>query len=294
MFALLLLACTGDDPAVDDSAATDDTGEVVDTAPQPPTPAAYSGGTCPTLEAGWNDAFLSADVERRFNLVLPPDPDGAGVLFVFHWLGGSAAQFLNYTPVADLAEQNDLILVVPDSCCGAFEWPFTPNEDPTPDLTFFDDALSCLSEQHSVDLSRVYATGMSAGGLWTSFLTMHRAEALAATAPLSGGTEGAMLWTEPARPLPVLLTWGGENDTFGSGGTQLSFHDANLAFSADLTESGSWVGHCVHDLGHDIHPDSIDYLATFFGDHVWGQPSPYADGFPSSFPDWCGLPGEVW
>ncbi|MCB9797062.1 MAG: hypothetical protein H6741_30625 [Alphaproteobacteria bacterium] len=289
MFLLTaLLACATPEP-VDSAAPKPET-------PTPPEPEAYSGGSCPTLEQGRNEGFLSADVEREFLLQLPENPEGAPVVFVWHWLGGSASQFFQYTDIEErLTEELGAIVVAPESCCSPVEWLFVPGQDPTPDLTLFDDLLSCLDEQYSVDLDRVYTTGMSAGGLWSSFLAIHRAETLAAAAPLSGGTEGALEFETPARPLPVLLTWGGESDTIGGNGINLDFHEANLAFSADLQASGSWVGHCVHSMGHTIHPDSLDILVPFFRDHRWSDTTPpWALGMPEELPDWCGLPGDVW
>lgn len=288
LILLSLLACEPDP-------ASDDTSDSAPAAPAPPEPEAYSGGACPILEEGRNDGFLSADVEREFLLELPEDPQGAPVVFAWHWLGGNARQFFSYTDIEErLPEELGAIVVAPDSCCSPVEWSFVPSQDPTVDLTFFDDMVSCLHSQYDVDLDRIYTTGMSAGGLWSSFLAIHRSETLAAAAPLSGGTEGALEYDTPERKLPVLLTWGGESDVIG-GGVNLDFHEANLAFSADLQADESWVGHCVHSQGHTIHPDSLDVLVPFFRDHRWSDAAPpWSAGMPEELPSWCGMPGEVW
>ena len=49
------------------------------------------------------------------------------------------------------------------------------------DFALFDKMLPCLSDQFRIDPKAVFATGHSAGGLMTSFLTMHRSDVLAAT-----------------------------------------------------------------------------------------------------------------
>lgn len=284
LFALLFVACT--DEAKDDS-PVDTTPE----APTPPEPAAYSGGECPELVDGRNDGFLSAGIERSFLLFLPPEPQGAPVVTAWHWLGGTAAEMAQVMRLRGWAEATGNIVVVPDSCCGTFEWPFIENEDATADETLFDDLVSCLHGQFDADLNRIHATGMSAGGLWTSHLIQHRGGVLASAAPLSGGTEGAMVFDAPERPIPVLLTWGGENDE----AVGLDFNQANIAFSQQLRDSGSWVGECVHSRGHTIPSQSGDYLARFFADHTWDEAAPpYAEGFPTGddFPEWCRVATE--
>lgn len=292
VIALLWLACAGPAPSGDDTEAPDSPVAP----PTPPEPPAYSGGTCPALVDGRNEAFPSGGEEREFLLYLPENPEGAPVVFAWHWLGGSAASIVNTMDLRpELVDAGGAVVIAPESCCGSFEWGFTPTDDPTPDLTLFDDLLRCVWEQHNIDLDRVYTTGMSAGGLWSSFLLQRRAEHLAAAAPLSGGigdvTEGnpIMEYQPPARPLPVLLTWGGTSDMYGP----YSFHNGSLELSAELRALGSWVGECQHDGGHTIPDGATQYVWRFLQDHRWSDTAaPYAAGFPEGvFPEWCTLPG---
>jgi poly(3-hydroxybutyrate) depolymerase len=146
--------------------------------------------------------------------------------------------------------------------------------------------LSCLWQQYDVDLDRVGATGMSAGGLWTSYLTLHRAEWLSATAPLSGGTFPGGYET-PASPIPVLLTWGGPRDTYST----LSFDDTTRDMLDRLRADGHFVVACEHDRGHTLPPGGIGYAYQFLMDHPRGvSPEPYAAGLPAGFPAWCAQP----
>ena len=283
MIWTLLFACVGADDVSDKG---DDTAAEVVSAPEPPTPPAYSGGECPEIVEGSNTGFLSAGQERSFEVKLPENAEGAPVIFAWHWLGGTASQIMRYMSLGDWAEAG-AIVVAPDSCCGTFEWSFTASDDPAVDLTFYDDLLSCVNQQFSPDLSRVYTTGMSAGGLWTSYLLMHRADSLAAAAPISGGTAELMEFNPPARPLPVLLTWGGESDVYGV----YSFDVGSRELSADLLSQGSWVGHCVHDGGHTIPDGATETIWRFFQDVSFSDGDPgYAAPFPEPMPAWCGLP----
>lgn len=289
MLVLLWIACAG--PSPEDSGPPP-------APPTPPEPAAYSGGSCPALVEGRNEAFPSGGQEREFLLYLPEQPAGAPVVFAWHWLGGTAAQIVNYMDLNDAyVDVGGAVLIAPESCCGTFEWGFAPTDDPGPDLTLFDDLLRCVWEQYDVDLDRVYTMGMSAGGLWTSYLLQRRAEHLAAAAPISGGigdvTEDnpIMEYTPPARALPVLLTWGGSSDMYGP----YSFHNGSLELSAELRAIGSWVGECQHDGGHTIPDGATEYVWRFLSDHRWTDTTPpYAQGLPAgAFPSWCTVPGEA-
>ena len=167
----------------------------------------------------------------------------------------------------------------------SFEWAFLSEPTDNVDLQFFEDLLSCVHEQYWVDMDRVFSTGMSAGGLWTSYLTIHQAEWLAATAPFSGGS-AADIYVAPVRPLPVLLTWGGPTD-FAVG---FNFHTANLTFRDELVSDGSFVIECEHDDGHVPPPGGKDYAWRSFEDHPKGvDPLPYDGDLPDDYPVFCGI-----
>ncbi len=127
---------------------------------------------------------------------------------------------------------------------------------------------------------------MSAGGLWTSYLTIHRSEELASTAPLSGGAD-SWSYATPARDIPVLMTWGGPTDLYGT----YSFDDASRYMSDALQADGHFVIECIHDLGHDIPNEADDYLWPFLEAHPRGvDPLPFAQSLPGYFAGWCAIP----
>lgn len=274
--ALLLLACGEQD-------GSDDTGAAASTE-QRPAPA-YSLETCPLLEDG-GQAFPTGDSSYDVRLYLPPDPQGAPVIFAWHWLGGTAAGIARTLGLDDLAEEQGVVVIAPESDGSPYEWHFLDDPQDNPDLLLFEDLLACAHDQWAVDLDRIFTTGMSAGGLQATYLTMHRAEWLAASAPLSGGIiEG--FYATPAWPLPVLLTWGGPSDESNG----LSFHDAALLFSQELQDDGSFVIECEHDLGHDIPDEAGAYVWRFFQDHPMSAvEEPYSSGLPGEFPSWCRVP----
>jgi len=275
--AALLAACP---------AQSDDDDDTAEPTPAPRPGPEYSEGTCPELRNGWNDDFRSAGLDRSFKMLLPEEPEGAPVVFTWHWLGGTAEEILEFVDFDELPDDEGAIVVSPSSSGSQFEWEFLADPTDNIDLQFFEDMLSCIHERYTVDMDRIYATGMSAGGLWTSYLTIHESEWLASTAPISGGASEDV-WVPPVRDLPVMLTWGGPTD-FAVG---FNFHSANQEFSELLQGRGSFVTECEHTGGHTIPDGAKDTIWRWFEDHPMDiEEEPYADELPGSFPSYCAIP----
>ena len=289
MLLFLLAACAptsssvgdDDDAANDDDAAADDDDATEELDPDLP---GYSGDACPALEDGDNRAWPSGGEERDFRLLLPDEPEGAPLLFAWHWLGGSADDIINYMDLESYADQGAVVIAA-DSRGLSVEWDSLGPAEGNGDLILFDDLLTCAWQQFGVDVDRVHSFGMSAGGLWTTYLTMHRAEWHASTAPLSGGAD-ANSYVTPAAQIPVLVSWGGASDMYGP----FSFDTSSRYFIDRLREDGHFVAECMHSNGHQLPPDSTDYLWTWFEAHERGaEDEPFEEGLPASFPDFCGL-----
>ncbi len=245
----------------------------------------YSG-MCPTFTAGRNQGFQSGGIDREFLLELPPDPTGAPVVFAWHWLGGNAQQIMFGLGASSLAQTEGAIIIAPESYQSQFEWRFGQGPDNNPDLQLFEDLLACLSEQYDVDLGRIHSAGHSAGGLWTSYLTMHASQWLASTVAMSGGTD-ARTYVTPSHQIPVLIVWGGPSDSYGG----FNFATASELFSQKLVEDGHFVAHCVHDGGHRPPPNPGTLMWDWFEAHPADLAvEPYLDGLPASYPAICSVP----
>ena len=284
-------AAAGTDVAASVDAGPEPTADTMpDAARQdgPPAPRAYPGAHgCPTLVQGKN-TMESAGKSRSFLLYLPDEPQGAPLLTLWHPAGGTAAYMASAFGAQKLAKDYGIIVAVPDSCCGLVEWRFRDTEDPTADLSLFDDLLSCTDEQFDIDNSRVYTGGFSAGGLWSSYLVVHRADYLAAAVIFSGGVDGLIAWETPSRPVPTLLSWGGAVDVLYG---VFSFDQQMKALSAHLKEDGAFVIECDHGGGHTVPPGATSWSIPFALAHTWGEPSPYAaSGLDASFPSYCVIP----
>ena len=280
----LLIGCppaaSGDD---DDSTPTPE-------ANPPRAFAAYSGGSCPTLEDG-RISFDSGGLSVSLDLYLPDNTDNAPVLFMWHWLGGSAADIGGAFAADTIAQRKNAIVVAPDSWANPTnEWNFNDFNDSTPELTFFDDMLSCLEEQFDIDERRVYATGMSAGGLWTTKLLFERADSLAAVVIYSGGTSATISYSTPAYPTPALLVWGGAPDVWPSQQQVIiDFNSGMIDLGQRLADDGHITVKCDHGLGHTIPNGGAEWLRSYLFEHSYAEgDSPFAKDDPSGdLPGYC-------
>ena len=265
----------------------------------------YTGGTCPELVAGEN-TLTSKGNARKFILVLPADlkpEERPPVLFLWHWLGGSAEDFIEQGEIQAAVDQQRFVAVVPRSKGdGQFQWPFDTTQSDArmeEEYTFFDDMLSCVGKQYNGNLSCVGSAGVSAGALFTDQLAAHRADRISSFLSLSGGTGGVIRpWGKPERKLPGLVLWGGPTDNcFGL----LSFDTLSKTLEGDLTAEGNFFIECIHNCGHSAPPldppadgsSVYSSLWGFFLDHpFWlkdGE-SPYKDsGLPANMPEWCAI-----
>lgn len=275
-----------------------------------PAPPKYTGGTCPKLVSGKN-AIKSTGHDRTFLLVIPKDlksDELLPVVFLWHWLGGSADSFLRKGEVQAAADSQRFIAVLPESKSDMiFRWPFNVGDSAArqeEEFKFFDDMLSCVSEQFKANSNCVSSVGVSAGALFTSQLAQGRAQYLASAISLSGGVgeEGSGVvkpWKTPARKVPMMVLWGGPLDWCAV----INFHTASLNLEAALEKDGNFFIECVHNCKHgeppmDTPPPGLSKYGSlwrFVFDHpYWLAPgsSPYkSSGIPTGagFPSWCGV-----
>lgn len=275
--------------------------------------AAY-GGTCPALEVGYMEGQAynvlpqqlgGGTVERQFLVIAPEDaaPDERlPVIFLWHWLGGDAQDFYDRGDVQNAVNQKRFIAVIPEAREGLlFKWPFTvidSDADLQAEFQFFDDMLSCVAEQFSVNQDCVASTGVSAGALFTSQLAGGRGDVLSSFMSLSGGTGGGTIkpWTAPARKMPAMVLWGGPDDFC----IVIDFEQTSKDLEQNLEAGGHFVLECIHNCNHSTPPFPVQPGETafaplwdFFLDHpYWLAPgeSPYQEfGVPAGMPDWCAI-----
>ncbi|MCO4763752.1 MAG: prolyl oligopeptidase family serine peptidase [Myxococcales bacterium] len=252
--------------ANDDGTGAADAGADTSAPAGPPKPVSYSAGqACPTLTAGENK-FWSWGLDRMVDIYLPPKPAKANLLFLWHGLGGTKEGFGNFMKAKKLANSLGAIVVVPQGGAKLTGWGWDKSSNATEDAALFDDLLSCIDQQWDIDNSRVWTMGFSAGGLWSSWLTLHRSTYIASAVIWSGGsgTESNKYKT-PKRKIPVLMAWGGPEDKAG-----FAFQETTLRMSSMLRTDGHFVVTCDHNLGHNIPFGWEVWAADFLKRHPWG------------------------
>ena len=317
---------TGDDGMEPEAAdgQDDDTADAADTAPrvvscsdEPPPGAdlpdplpAYGGVACPTLAPGRN-TILSTGVAREFLLVAPTALDPAETLplvFLWHWLGGEAGDFLEKGEVQAAADGARFLAAIPEAKGDLLlKWPYMIVDLPArvdEEARFFDDMLACIAEQYHVNRSCVSSVGVSAGALWTSQLAPRRAGLLASFLSLSGGVGQDGDWINPILPwfgstrsMPAIVLWGGPTDFCG-----VTFSTTSRYLESALDAEGHFYVECIHNCSHAEPPlvpppgeSKYSMLWQFVLDHpFWlrAGESPYqVTGLPANFPEWCGIGG---
>ena len=176
---------------------------------------------------GCTDGSLDSSVEhieiefggtmRSYELHVPPAYDGSAPLPLvlnFHGFTSSGSEQQGYTMMDDTADANGFIVAYPNGlssswnagiCCGEAAM------NGVDDVGFTRAIVDDLGARGCVDLSRIYATGMSNGGFMSHRLACEASDLIAAIAPVSGvlGLEPSSC--DPARAVPLIHFHGTED-----------------------------------------------------------------------------------
>ncbi|MCE7873020.1 esterase [bacterium CPR1] len=170
--------------------------------------------------------------ERTYRLTLPANLEPGRpvpLVLVFHGGGGNARQMARHTGFPKLARQEGFIAVFPDGWKKNwndgredFKVPtFTENVD---DLAFIRALLDELTAKYPVDAQRIYATGISNGGIFSHFLAARMADRIRAAAPVVGGmAEPVAASFAPSRPVSLLIIQGTDDPLVPYAGGGIGF-----------------------------------------------------------------------
>ncbi len=332
MDAAALDASPGDAIAADQAAPDATTGDAysadaltwlsgVSCATPPPVGAALAPalpaykGTCPTLKAGVN-TISTSKAQRKFILVLPKQPlagEKYPVIFMWHWLAGTASSFLKKGEIQAAADAQRFIAVIPEKkgdlkFLGLIDlpWPFATfhsQQRMDEEYQLFDDMLACVGKHFAVNRECVSTAGVSAGALFSNQLAAARSKHLSSFISLSGGVGSGGVsnnfvrkWKAPARKVPALVLWGGPQDSC----ILLNFELASKELEKQLTQQGAFFVECVHNCKHGeppvTPPKGVSRYAPLwdfaFKHPYWlqGGASPYQlTGWDKKVISWCGL-----
>lgn len=150
-------------------------------------------------------------VERSYLVHVPPAHDAnrpAPVVLVLHGAGTNARMTVDFTGMNDKADQAGFVAVYPNGTGLAgvmLTWNaggWLDRKGKPDDVAFIARVLDDLAAVVRVDLKRVYAAGMSNGGMMCYRLAAELSDRIAAIAPVAGTL--ALEDYQPKRPVPVI------------------------------------------------------------------------------------------
>jgi len=171
--------------------------------------------------------ILEIDGQKRSYLVhVPPSyhaTSPAPVVLIFHGAGMNAKLMLEFSGLNAKADEANFVAVYPNGTgagpfltfnSGGIAWDVVKKQPD--DVAFVARLLDDLAMVVNVDSRRVYATGMSNGGMMCYRLGAELSDRIAAIAPVAGTM--AATEAEPTRPVPVLHLHGTEDRLVPFGG----------------------------------------------------------------------------
>ncbi len=181
----------------------------------PDRPASREAGAADVLPSGDYERFLvHDDLKRRYEVHVPPAYDGktpVPVVLNYHGGGGNIDAARRGTKMDAKSDSAGFIVVYPQGtgrferriltfnggrCCGLAA------RNGVDDVGFTAAILDDLPRYFRIDTRRIYATGLSNGGIMSHRIACEVADRIAAIAAVAGPLE--FLRCRPSRPVPVM------------------------------------------------------------------------------------------
>jgi polyhydroxybutyrate depolymerase len=185
---------------------------------------------------------------RTYHVHVPPGLDGAPapLVLVFHGGGSNGPATERLTRFTALADREGFVVALPDSV--GHNWNdgreiarSQAHRDHVDDVAFVAALLDTLAPQRAIEPRRVYATGISNGGIFTHYLAAHLAGRIAAIAPVVGGiADPPEAWLRPERPVSVLILQGTSDPLVPYHGGPVAFGRGRIIDTEDAARR--WAG----------------------------------------------------
>ena len=170
-----------------------------------------------TLKPGNSTLMIpSGGAVRSYILHVPPKYDGKmrlPLVVDMHGKGDTAAHQITWSGWREKADAVGIVVIYPQGIgnswnggpagCPILKCCCEPAQDQDiDDAGFIRAVVTKTAQDGCVDLTRVYATGLSNGGIMSQWLACDAADIFAAVAPVSGPN---MIDCKPSRPISVVL-----------------------------------------------------------------------------------------
>jgi polyhydroxybutyrate depolymerase len=172
--------------------------------------------------------ITSGGIDRTYILHVPPKgpgPQGYPLVLSYHGHGGDGAGQERLTRMDATADANGFVVAYPDGIDRAWNDGRSADSNPgVDDVAFTRDLIKQIEKDHRIDPRRVYATGMSNGGMMCYRLALEMPHDIAAIAPVA-----ALMSTEmaagpaPSSPMSVMIIAGTDDPLMPFGGGPVGF-----------------------------------------------------------------------
>ena len=176
-----------------------------------------TGTTRRTLQVGSTARSYLLHVPTSYNKSTP-----VPIILVFHGGESQPQQMESYTGFSALSDREGFIVVYPEGTDKHWN-DGRENGPPTDDVEFTKAVIDDVTRSYNVDRKRVYATGISNGGMFSQRLACELSEAIAAVASVAA-TMPETLWLtcKPSKTISVLVIHGTEDPLIPYGGGRLT------------------------------------------------------------------------
>ncbi len=253
---------TGSDDVPESSSGTSSTVPVVDVE-RVSEPVSVDCSTLGRVQVGLQTGTItSGGLEYEYQWTVPSTYDGSPIAVVldFHAIGSDGAQQAVFSGFAALAEAEGFLAVEPTGISidgderASWELPQFAS-DQRDDIAMVVDLLDHVAANVCIDPSRIYATGMSSGALFTSTLVCELSNTIAAAVSVAGVTHHESC--VPARAMSYLAFHGTDDTTIpfrGGGETTLSDSEGGEFFEQVMPEE---FAEFASDFGCSESSDSV-------------------------------------
>ena len=223
----------------------------------------------PDVSVGLSTEVLtSGGNEYNYQFTVPSSYDGSPlpVVLDFHGIGSNGAQQAVFSGWSAAAEAEGFLSVQPTGLMvdgdDRASWELPQFETPVRnDIQFVVDLIDVVSSQICIDPARIYSTGMSNGGLFTSTVVCALSERIAAAVSVAGVTHHESC--SPTRAVPYLafhgtddavvpFNGGGESALDGTDGSSEFFEQVIPEEFAEFADSSGCSGSTDSEITPEV------------------------------------------
>ncbi len=165
-----------------------------------------------------NDSIISGGIYRNFITYIPSiyqSSEPVPLMFNLHGRTSTAWQQMWYGDFRNVADTANFIIVHPQGLLddsGDTHWNY--GQSTVDDIGFFNSLYSYLVSNYSINLDKVYFTGMSNGGYMSYYLACNMSDKIAAIASVTGAMGSfTQMNCNPSHPTPVMEIHGTSDST---------------------------------------------------------------------------------